>query len=791
MPSLSQIYNQGGGATPSVPIGSYVDLPTDTPNLYTVGAQKFLRSGVTALASAYPSVPASLTGPLFNSFTNPKVSVAGLDGVPGNCKISHDGANTMVAFASSNDRGLYYRSTDNGVTWTKLVAPLAIGAVGLTYMNGRFILVYRTGRIYQSTDGLTWTFVTTKNYQGTVARVRFCNGRLFLFPFAGMSHPYNAANAQDSIWWTADGLVWNRINPGSGRWVDIAHNGVNYALIATYQGAGAAVYRCATTGDPTNSWTASTTTWNTSSNSNYGAFCRIVSVGTTFILGMHSATVSSYYYTYAPRSTDNGVTWTDVLVSSSVPGGYAISLHVFGSYVGVSFCNWTGTLYSTFFGSTNSGTSWSGSTPSGPTPNNNPYGAWYDADEIVLVGGKYYSVGYNSIYNSRSSSWVSIEAAFYTTAIFNGTVIIQQWGQLARYSAVLTNDSNRVAIMPGVPTASKGNSVGIAPPVANSLSIELRHATNAYNLSIDGGATWLSKKLPLLASWTGCGRVDSNFYAAPGIVSSSDPTGAAPFKSDFVQTQSVYRSTDLDAWTQVGNLPSDFIAYNFAKCGSRVVALGYNSGYFSSSVSMDNGATWGASVIVDNSVSGFSGSMALSSEPFYEPNIQRLYTPGPYVNGNNKYFHYTEDGALWTRLSCNVFVEAYISQLLVMPTDTIILFSTQSGNVYRSDDEGISWSVTRLDANSSNNTPIKASYDPISGWIFAQGGDAMYISKDGGASFSKQPTTSLPAYQVYAYNKVVKLVQDYYLQMALPGNYVLNYASIPASTGSAKYMRVE
>jgi hypothetical protein len=57
MSTLTQFFGGGG-----VPIGSMVDIPDQAPNVYEAGGQTFLRSGVSALGSTYPQVPASIRG---------------------------------------------------------------------------------------------------------------------------------------------------------------------------------------------------------------------------------------------------------------------------------------------------------------------------------------------------------------------------------------------------------------------------------------------------------------------------------------------------------------------------------------------------------------------------------------------------------------------------------------------------------------------------------------------------------------------------------------------------------
>lgn len=813
MPSLSQIYNQGGGSSvSSVPIGSYVDLPTDAPNLYTVGTQKFLRSGVTALASAYPNVPASLTGQLFNTATAAPATLAGQNSATkAHFLMAGDGVTTMVAMPRGAQY-FYMQSSDSGVTWTKRVMPWSQEVVGLVYLNSKFILVYKSGRIFTSTDGSTWTFVGLRNYQSKVARVKVANGRLFLLPYSNTSYSLNASQAQLYLWWTADGTTWQQTNMGStAMWCDVAHNGTTYVAISCEASGTQVVWRVNAAGDPpTSGWTASTTQFNTAGNgaqAGMGPCCRIVNLDTTFIMLHERGSYVSYYTYYAAwasRSTD-GATWTmaSVIAATSSPDFNIPQAYIFGT-----------TCYVSYFANTNPGggnnrsvgywtqigSGWTAYSLSGPNLQTvaNPIGGWW-GDDIVLMAGKYWSVGYATQYSAGGpyNTPYEKECAFYTTNVQNAFTIVQWWGPYSINGQLFSDNANKLAIMPAIQDRYGGvNGVPTVWGGTASYNATSGAISNSYLYTDDGGVTWNTRKLPIVANWTGWGKANGFFFGAPGVSSPSDQAGATQWKTDWNLDQKVYRSADLLTWTQPGSLPANFTAYHFSQCAGRVIAIGFSSALnrFASSHSDDNGATWNTPYAIDNTANVTTASVTGAvAEPFYEPNLKRLYVVGGSTSTTNtRYVYMTDNGFTWTRLTCHVFAEDYVSQIVVLPSGTILLFSQQSGNYYYTVDDGINWTVVRLDPTSSNTNRVRATVDPVSGWIFAIGADAIYVSKNNGGSFSRNNINASTApLQINAYNKKVSFIDQYYARTVLSDTYILNQYSISPNTGMTKYLRVE
>jgi hypothetical protein len=537
-----------------------------------------------------------------------------------------------------------------------------------------------------------------------------------------------------------------------------------------------------------------------------GPCCRIVTLGSTFIMLHERGSYSAYYTYYAAwssRSTD-GNTWTmtAIIGGTTSPDFYVPQAYVFGTTCYVSYVNnnnpGSGGNRSVGYW-TQVGSGWTAYNLSGPnlvsTPS--PTGGWW-GDDIVLMAGKYWSVGYASQYSVGGpyTSPAEKECAYYTTNVQNAFTIVQWWGTYSINGQLFSDNANKLAVMPSLPDRFGGVDSVPALWAGNANYVNTSGViSNSYLYTDDGGTTWSTKKLPIVANWTGWGKANNYFFAAPGASSPSDQAGATQYKTDWQIDYKVYRSADLLAWTQVGSLPSNFTAFYFAQCGARIVAIGFNASTsrFASTHSDDNGATWNTPYTIEANFAVTTGTVAKVSEPFYEPTLKRLYVVGGSTATTNvRYIYMTDNGFAWTRISCPIFAEDYISQIVVLPTGTILLFSHQSGNYYYTVDDGVNWSAVRLDATSSNTGRVRATVDPVSGWIFAIGADAIYVSKNGGGSFSRNNlNTSTTPLQINAYNKKVSFIDQYYARTVLSDTYILNQYAINPNTGLTKYLRVE
>ena len=56
------------------------------------------------------------------------------------------------------DYGELYHTTDAGSTWTKLPFPSSLSLSKLVQQNGKYFILTGDGQIYESSDGLSWTF---------------------------------------------------------------------------------------------------------------------------------------------------------------------------------------------------------------------------------------------------------------------------------------------------------------------------------------------------------------------------------------------------------------------------------------------------------------------------------------------------------------------------------------------------------------------------------------------------------------------------------------------------------
>lgn len=148
-----------------VPVGSYLPFSrTDTS--FTDNGATWLKSGVTTLASVYPTAPSRTlySGSALTTHTAPAGSNVVSVAVNGN----------VVILASPNS-STGYRSTDGGLTFSTITFPTSVGSSpAIGYVNGTSLwLVASLGsqyfNCYESTDnGTSWTDRTNASSVGFV-----------------------------------------------------------------------------------------------------------------------------------------------------------------------------------------------------------------------------------------------------------------------------------------------------------------------------------------------------------------------------------------------------------------------------------------------------------------------------------------------------------------------------------------------------------------------------------------------------------------------------------------------
>ncbi len=190
-----------------------------------------------------------------------------------------------VGFLASNpatDKGVALRS-DDGVTWTTATIPSGSGQLlGLAFGAGRFVAVGELGRIYSSTDAITWSAAPTP-VTSTLRTVIFTEGLFVVVGDAGR------------VFTSLDGLGWaNRTIASTANFAGVArHNG------AWYMNGGATVYT-----------SADTVTWSrvaTSNMINLGSY-KAYSVGGVLLGGFNEGTV---------QFSENAQSWASVQIDAT------------------------------------------------------------------------------------------------------------------------------------------------------------------------------------------------------------------------------------------------------------------------------------------------------------------------------------------------------------------------------------------------------------------------------------------------------------------------------------------
>lgn len=186
------------------------------------------------------------------------------------------------------------RSTNKGATFS---LPTTIGTSGqlmraMDFGAGLFVIVGDAGRIYSSTDGITWT-QRTSGHTNSLQRVRFENG---VFITAG---PSNIMTSTDGITWT------NRSTGAGSQCRSIGYVG-NNTWIAGFDSSTA--YR--STDNGTN-WSSFTLT------SGYSSLFSVAGNGTGYVLGGFSANGIAYSLNY-------GSTWANIGVLTGVSGNVSV-----------------------------------------------------------------------------------------------------------------------------------------------------------------------------------------------------------------------------------------------------------------------------------------------------------------------------------------------------------------------------------------------------------------------------------------------------------------------------------
>lgn len=127
--------------------------------------------------------------------------------------LSGDGTGKfVVAFGN-----YYYRSLDNGLTWTKVLYSSAYW-VSSAYGNGKWVLVGMAGRVSSSVDTLTWTAPIQPLGSLLFNDIDFGNG------------VFVAVTSTNKVAKSIDGVNWTYVTVGSGEWTSVTFSGGKFII---------------------------------------------------------------------------------------------------------------------------------------------------------------------------------------------------------------------------------------------------------------------------------------------------------------------------------------------------------------------------------------------------------------------------------------------------------------------------------------------------------------------------------------------------------------------------------
>lgn len=504
MSTLSQFMTSsssgaGGGA---VPLGAYADFPSNLGNTITIDTQVFLKSGITPLASAYPTVPSSVTGPITNTLEYAITSGVAYGQSGGNMMSVANAAGTVglsffMSYNGSQERKTYYRTT-NAIDVTPYKMPYSdSGLVGAVWFNSKFLLYFVDGAIYSSTDGISWTSEISPQVSNYIRKVKVVNGMVFGFAYVPSNTQttyYNpgyqsAPGSQYTlgyIWYSTNGTTFTTITmPSADTWMDIAYNGNIYNVISVGK-----VARSTTLGGTWSTVNAPTSPYPVS-------FAAIESVNSKFVYSASHAYPAYWWYRgigYC-TSNDGATTPTYTTFGDIINGTYnaddAPALYVFGStlYVYSLYGVKTTTDGTTFSnGTAQTITDTPGAAPTYPIQN----GRQNNGKEWAYVNSKWYHVSlYSSMLRTAYTSSTPFSAASYTA----GTTQVAWNTTVNQYSSRMDNET--------------GTMLYAAKDYQTTYSATTLR-TN-YFISTNNGLTWSLGQYPSAGQW-GLGTWDGTYF---------------------------------------------------------------------------------------------------------------------------------------------------------------------------------------------------------------------------------------------------------------------------------------
>ena len=223
--------------------------------------------------------------------------------------------------------------------------------------------------------------------------------------------------------------------------------------------------------------------------------------------------------------------------------------------------------------------------------------------------------------------------------------------------------------------------------------------------------------------------------AYDGAPSKADISAIA-YTSDGGVTWTAYDPVSLPGVVNLG------ISYVYPTSVNTAYVAGYKRSFGNGGVfkTTDAGANWTRS----SSNSMYSNSASFCNLVyFYDEN--NGFSQGDPINGEFEMYYTTDAGATWTPIpGANIDDPisgeyGYTSGIAFTPNSSTVWFTTNKGRLFRSTDQGHTWTAFQTpltDFGSSSDKGSVTFKDDNEGWI-ARGNGKLYHSTDGGATWTE------------------------------------------------------
>lgn len=822
----------------SPPVGGFIDFPSAAPQLVTTGAQKYLRSGTTALASTYPTVPADLVGTInayskldANLIPNHPINVGF-----GSCTASSSAC--CISFQSPGNtpwtpHNQYLYSTD-GITWTPKQFPIA-NIWGGVMWSGTMFVVWGFSNVYcTSTDGINWiqgSIPTTVTGSALyINEISFQNNLYIAVDGAPSTWTYTpCAAGATGFWKSTDCITWTKVTltaasnsvaaygayNGSNPyvlfyavWGSVAWNGTTWCAIETpsaypasdgaVTGGGGGIWmnqnRSATSTDLVN-WTYRT---NVPSGTGYntmwmhkrikflnGKFYLLRSATITYVwdtvdtynLSSHTELGSTY------ASSDNGVTFA-ALSGVSITGRdvFAISstLYMYGGSSG----GWGGSTAQVLLKSTDSGATWG-----------NQNTSCFGGANLQINTGASPVAYFNSKMICHAANFIGTNTQA-QMKLYSSSDLGVTWVDNMNFTNCTSFSG--VAYGNGVHVLINGYSTALESAYS-ALPSYPGMQTKLYHYSNDKGATWQTKAFPKYGVWTDVQWNGTYFFAVSPIRDQATSIANG--------TSLIYRSTDGINWTEMA-IPASAAYYKVGFLPGKVILSGYNGwttgAYTYSAVSTNSGTSW--------TVSGGATGPGLGYA--YAWDNRKFTSNGTYIVAGGMP-SYSTDGINWIALATTTnFTVNATSNFTTDGIGFYIYTAMQSVGAYTTDFV----TYKALPVIDSTNTGTIKSMAYYNGIFYVYKAGYMYTSADNCMTWVKKyvPAGVPISNSIYnngtvatgidtdisiadggslitLYNTSISPTTTSKVMTGLIGNYILNTEFAKSNTeGTAiKYMRVQ